>query len=221
VSKTIKHFSLGTAYSVTLREIMKIELILIMALMLIPCGIASSKDITLYDIIAGNTTANDLIADHGTSNFDESSTYTFIKDIGNAEGVEVIRVHFKNAFRGADQNLATIDRVWQVSDTNSSQVLINATSYELMITSGTPLKLGEGYELAIKSIDIDGVRMNLELSKNGNVIDSRVIIPPQKTDDLFVYSKDIGSAKDVKLIKVRFKNAFRGAVQNFVTIDRV
>ena len=38
---------------------------------------------------------------------------------------------------------------------------------EMTVTSGTPLKLEEGYELAIKSIDIDGNKVYLELSKDG------------------------------------------------------
>jgi len=153
--------------------------------------------------------------------FNETTTYTFIKDIGKAKGVELIKVHFKNAFRGADTNLATIDRFWQVSDTNSSQVIINNSKYEVTITSGTPLRLGEGYELAIKFITIDGNRVYVELSKNGNVIDSAMIIPPQATDDLYIYSADIGSAEDVEMIKVHFKNVFRGSDQNLATIDRV
>jgi tetratricopeptide (TPR) repeat protein len=166
------------------------------------------------------------VALNGKSNvlplfFDETTTYTFIKDIGRAEDVELIKVHFKNIFRGADQNLAIVDRIWQVSETNSSQVIINDSHNKRTITSGTPLKLVEGYELAIKGIDIDGVRVNLELSKNGNVIDSTIIVLPEATDDLYIYSKDIGSAKDVEVIKLHFKNAFRGADQNVATVDRV
>ena len=186
---------------------------------LIPFGIASSKDITYDETITGNTTAMDLIADQKTSNFNES-TYNFIKDIGDAKDVEVIKVHFKNAFRGADSNLAIIDRVWQVSDTNSSQVIINY-SHEVMTTSGMPLKLGEGYELAIKSIDIDGKRVYLELSKSGNVIDSAMIVPPNVVEDTYTYIKDLDYSKDVKVIQVHFRNAFRGADQNLATVDRV
>ncbi|MCX6679627.1 MAG: S-layer protein domain-containing protein [Methanothrix sp.] len=40
---------------------------------------------------------------------------------------------------------------------------------EKTVTSGTPLKLEEGYELSIKSIDIDGNKVYLELSKDGSV----------------------------------------------------
>ena len=134
---------------------------------LILLGIASSKGTALDEIIAGNNiTASNLIADQRPSNFNESTTCTFIKNIGNTKDVEFIKVHFKNAFRGADQNIATIDRIWQVSDTNSSQVIIN-DSNKVIITSGSPLMLEEGYEVAIKSIDIDGVNVNLDSSKNG------------------------------------------------------
>ena len=80
---------------------MKMVHILIMLLMLIPIGMASPENITPVDIIAGNITTSDLIADQRTSNFNEPATYAFIKDIGNTKGVEVIKVHFKNAFRGA------------------------------------------------------------------------------------------------------------------------
>ena len=39
-------------------------------------------------------------------------------------------MHFKNAFRGADQNLATIDGVWQISDT-PTEVKVD-TEYDKM-----------------------------------------------------------------------------------------
>ena len=48
---------------------------------------------------------------------------------------------------------------------------------EKTVTSGTPIKMEEGYELAIKSIDIDGNKVYLELSKDGSVVDSKVISP--------------------------------------------
>ena len=44
-------------------------------------------------------------------------TYTYTMDMGDTEKIVVIAVHFKNAFRGADQDLATVDGIWQISDT--------------------------------------------------------------------------------------------------------
>ena len=64
----------------------------------------------------------------------------------------------------------------------------------MTVTSGTPLKMEEGYELAIKSIDIDGNKVYLELSKDGAVVDSKVISPSKDNatmaDKTYYYKKD-------------------------------
>ena len=144
-------------------------------------------------------------------------TYAYTKDLAHSEGVEVVKVHFKNAFRGENEILATVDRIWQVSETNTSLMITNRSD-RLILTMGTPLKLGEGYELAIKSIDIDGNKVYVELSKNETVIDSALIIPPNEVEDIYTYTKDLDHSGT---INVHFKNAFRGADQNFATVDRI
>ncbi|HOU70471.1 MAG TPA: S-layer protein domain-containing protein [Methanothrix sp.] len=94
---------------------------------------------------------------------------------------------------------------------------------EMTIASGTPHKLEEGYELGIKSIDIDGNKVFLELSKDGAVVDSKVISPSKDgatmLDKTYYYKKDIGDSRDVVIIAAHFKNAFRGADQDLATID--
>jgi uncharacterized membrane protein len=129
---------------------------------------------------------------------------------------QLIIVHIKNAFRGADANLVTIDRVLQTSETYPSLVLINDSDLSIF-TSGTPLRLDKGYELAIRSVDIDGNRVYLELAKDGQVIDSKVVITANEVDDTFVYSKPGTS----QMIKVHFKNVFRGREVNLVTVDGI
>ncbi len=95
---------------------------------------------------------------------------------------------------------------------------------EKTVTSGTPMKMEEGYELAIKSIDIDGNKVYLELSKDGSVVDSKVI-SPSKTDanmsDKTYYYKNpvVGDQKKLVTIAAHFKNAFRGADLNLATVD--
>ena len=94
---------------------------------------------------------------------------------------------------------------------------------EMTVTSGTPLKMEEGYELGIKSIDIDGNKVYLELSKDGAVVDSKVISPSADNADMkdktYYYKKDVGDSKDVVIVAAHFKNAFRGADQDLATID--
>jgi S-layer protein (TIGR01567 family) len=97
---------------------------------------------------------------------------------------------------------------------------------EMTVTSGAPLKLEEGYELAIKSIDIDGNKVYLELSKNGAVVDSKVISPSKdgatEADKTYYYKNPaVGEQKKLMTIGVHFKNAFRGADQNLAVINGV
>ncbi len=96
---------------------------------------------------------------------------------------------------------------------------------EMTVTSGTPLKMEEGYELAIKSIDIDGNKVYLELSKDGSVVDSKVISPskdnPTMADKTYYYKKTVGDSKDLVVIAAHFKNAFRGSDSNLATIDGI
>jgi len=146
--------------------------------------------------------------------------YTYSTDTGSAKDLELIKVHFNNSMRSADYDLATIDRVWQLSDVNSSQVILNESG-ELVITSESPINLEEGYWLAIKSIDIDGNKLHIELSKNGEVIDSKIVIPPQIENSLYVYSTDLGSSENIELIKVHFRNSFRGADEDLASIDQI
>ena len=169
--------------------------------------------------IMANITQNEILP--AASVINDSNTFIYrSKDINGKYKFEIIKVHFKNLFRGADQDIGVVDRIWQVSDTDSNQVLVN-DSDNVIITSGTPLTLEEGYELAIKSIDISGNKADLELSKNGEAIYSVVITPPQTTDSLYTYSTDIGSVEDAKIIEVHFKNAVRGADQDIATVDRI
>ncbi len=107
---------------------------------------------------------------------------------------EGIRVHFKNAFRGADQNLATIDSISQTSESDPYRVLINNTN-ESTIGLEAILKLEEGYELAIRSIDLDGNKVYLELMKDGQVVDSSAIIPANEVDDTYIYSRHLFKAR--------------------------
>ena len=78
---------------------------------------------------------------------------------------QAIKVHFKNAFRGADHDLVTVDNIWQTSEIDPYHILINLTK-SLIFYPETTLKLKEGYELAIKSVDIDGNRAYVELLKD-------------------------------------------------------
>jgi len=60
-----------------------------------------------------------------------------------------------------------------LSDEQLQKILLDDDE-EMTVTSGTPLKLEEGYELSIKSIDVDGNKVYLELTKDGQSVDTKV-----------------------------------------------
>jgi S-layer protein (TIGR01567 family) len=94
---------------------------------------------------------------------------------------------------------------------------------EKTITTGSPLRLEDGFALAIKSISTDGNNVYLELSKNGEAVHSAIMYPSYDAaataDNTYIYKGDAGEMHNVVLIAVHFKNAFRGADQNLATID--
>jgi S-layer protein (TIGR01567 family) len=102
-----------------------------------------------------------------------------------------------------------------------SQVLMDSGAVTTVAAS-TPLKLGEGYQLAVKSVDIKGGKIYLELSKNGQVVDSKVIQPgitnAKMADQTYYYKKDIGGNKSIVIVAVHFKNVLPGQGE---TIDGV
>jgi S-layer protein (TIGR01567 family) len=83
---------------------------------------------------------------------------------------------------------------------------------ERTITSSVPLKLADGYELAMKAIDIDGRSILVELMKDGQSVDTQIISPSKEgttmSDQTYCYRKSIGDTENIVLIAVHFKNAF-------------
>ncbi len=47
----------------------------------------------------------------------KDKTYTYTRDLGDAEDVVVIAVHFKSSFRGTERDVAIVDGIWQISET--------------------------------------------------------------------------------------------------------
>jgi S-layer protein (TIGR01567 family) len=88
-----------------------------------------------------------------------------------------------------------------------SKILID-DDQERTITKEAPLRLAEGYELGIKGIDAYG-SIWLELSKDGEVVDSNLIAPSKDgatiADKTYIYTRDLGISRGVVVIAVHFK----------------
>ena len=133
---------------------------------------------------------------------------------------ETIRLLFKSSFLGEEDNLASIERIWQSSQSQPNRVLQNSTD-EVIIEGTKPMALEEGYSIILRAVDVKGDQAYIELFKDGNKVDSAVVSSRKasEADRTFTYSKDVGEVEDLLLIAVHIKNAFRGADMNLGTVD--
>ena len=109
-------------------------------------------------------------------------------------------------------------------DNHLSHVLINDDK-DRTLTTGIPLKLADGYEMAIQCIDLDGNKGFVQLIKDGNVIDSATIEPSKCgatiADKTYTYSCDVGDSQKIVTIAVQFKSFFRGAETDLATVNGI
>lgn len=94
------------------------------------------------------------------------------------------------------------------------EVLIDQDS-EGAFTNNTPLNLSDGYQLHILSADAESGRAYLELTRYGEIVDSSTINADFRAtvaESTYCYRTDLGSARDIAVIAVHFKNAFEAGV---------
>jgi S-layer protein (TIGR01567 family) len=104
-----------------------------------------------------------------------------------------------------------------INDGQLRQVLIDSDD-ESTITTGSVLPLKEGYELRIKQIDIDGNKVYLALSKDGEEVDSKVISPTDLKSATYQYKVDI-SGEDTPIVLAHISNVFTSTESALVTVD--
>lgn len=131
----------------------------------------------------------------------------------------------ESTYRMEDSSLPLL---WEESGDKSlialglaSEVLIDNYQEET-ITKNYSLNLSEGYQLHIMSVDAQGERAYLELTRYGEVLDSGTVSPNASfSGDTYCYKTDMGSAKGMVIIAVHFKNAFAGLYDCLATYDGV
>ena len=143
----------------------------------------------------------------------------------NIQGVKYCSGYVESANESHDLFFKESTGMSSLSGEYLEKILID-NSTVMNVTSGTTLKLQEGYELAIKSIDIDGNKIYVELVKNGSVIDSRVVSASKDgatiADKTYYYENTIlGGEKKLVTLAVHFQNAFSQSGQNMATIDGI
>ena len=162
-------------------------------------------------------------------------TYTTTAQVNNFEfedwgSYDVIGFMGKRYFAGYDDDenadYSSLILFRESTDENSLaeeqlQTILTDSDIETIVTASKPLKLAEDYVLAIKYIDNSG--MLLELTKDGVVVDSKVMMPSKDyatmADKTYLYKRDAGEQKGLVIIAVHFKNAATIENQTVATVD--
>ncbi len=127
-------------------------------------------------------------------------------------------------FAGYNDNTEfTGDSVSIINEGELRKVLLDSDD-EQTISTGSVLPLEEDYELRIKQVDINGNKVYLSLAKNGEEVDSKVIVPSSAAGDTesnYLYKVDIGSETEVPIIAAHVQSVFRGTEADLATIDAI
>ncbi|MEA1984486.1 MAG: S-layer protein domain-containing protein [Euryarchaeota archaeon] len=129
---------------------------------------------------------------------------------------QVIGFMAEKYFAGYTNSNGWDDNIDLISGGQLSKVLIDSGE-DTSIYSGQSLILEEGYALNIVEVDQDGSKVFVELTKDGDKIESGII----STNDNFVYDIDLGDEDDVPIIVVHFNEIFRGTETNAVFVEGI
>lgn len=105
------------------------------------------------------------------------------------------------------------------------QKILMDDSSEIVVTQSEPLELLEGYQLSLKTIDIRSSRVDLELRKDGVVVDTGSAYPSKDdatySDKTYTYKKDLGDQKGLVTIAVFIKNAYNDTETSAITVNGI
>jgi S-layer protein (TIGR01567 family) len=89
------------------------------------------------------------------------------------------------------------------------------------IRTGETLDLGEGYTIEAKQVDVDGKKVWLEFSKDGEYVDDEIVSVDGTDNTWEVKLDDIQGEDDVVVLKVHVNQVFQGAVDSIAQIEGV
>ncbi|MHC1630840.1 MAG: S-layer protein domain-containing protein [Methanotrichaceae archaeon] len=141
-------------------------------------------------------------------------------EYSNWGNYDVIGFMAEKYFAGYNDKSEFTDEFSVLNEEELRKVLLDDDeSYTLR--SGATFPLEEGYELRIKEVDLDGNKVWLSLTKDGDEVDNKVIDPGRAVkSSTYRYEVEIGS-EDVPIIAAHIESIFRGREEDLATIDGI
>ena len=197
---------------------------------------ASAVEVTSYEFMAGITNVSD--DNISITSIDSPSVlyYAFDDEEGNEtldvvlmddlklDKQDIIYTTTIYTLDNGDEEVAYLGNPYAVVDSTGdwilSQKLVDEDAeddYTLRV--GEAISFPEGWELTANEIDVEGAKVWLTLSKDGEEMDSSVI----DATKAYVYSEDLNDNgdKDNEVLNLTVENVFAGMTTNMVIINNV
>jgi S-layer protein (TIGR01567 family) len=113
----------------------------------------------------------------------------------------------------AEEYVATDD-----SDAGELVKLLLDTDDKYTLRTGSALELAGGYELTAKQIDVEGDKVWMELSKDGEFVEDEVI-DVSGGEATWDYDVDVGDQSDVIVFRCLITDVFQGQVDSLAVVE--
>ncbi|MDQ1283361.1 MAG: hypothetical protein QG666_1153, partial [Euryarchaeota archaeon] len=143
-------------------------------------------------------------------------------EFGSWGKYDVIGFMADKYFAGYNNETEFTDEFSVIGESQLRKVLVDNDDSQTL-ASGSVLSLEDGYELRIKSVDLNGNKVYLALSQDGEEVDSKVVTPSSDPGDRssnYLYKVDIGS-EEVPIVAVHIESVFRSTESDLATIDGI
>ncbi|MBP1910052.1 S-layer protein domain-containing protein [Methanolobus bombayensis] len=97
--------------------------------------------------------------------------------------------------------------------------LLLDTDDKYTLRTGSALELAGGYELTAKQIDVEGDKVWMELSKDGEFVEDEVVDLSNKDSATWDYDVDVGDQSDVIVFRVLITDVFQGQVDSLAVVE--
>ncbi|WP_135606589.1 S-layer protein domain-containing protein [Methanococcoides sp. NM1] len=138
--------------------------------------------------------------------------FEFTVAVDDATLYEYTKVGFlAEEYFAVDDDVATLSKV----------LLDDDTSYTLR--TGESLELEEGYAVTPKQIDVDGNKVWLEITKDGDFVEDKILTTnvDEAYEKTWYYEMELNDIEDVAVVMIHVDQVFQGQVDSLCVIDGI
>ncbi|WP_054864466.1 S-layer protein domain-containing protein [Methanosarcina barkeri] len=117
--------------------------------------------------------------------------------------------------------LANHCNIWNAHINKLTRLILDSNE-TYTLKEGEKLDLGQGYALEVKQIDIDGMKVWLEFTRNGKYIADQIVSVNTDSNKTWTVALDnIQGENNIVVMKIYVNQLFAGAVDNIVQIEGI